>query len=669
MGEFLVKLFDTQDFPARWHCGTWTDFHGWLHIVSDIAVFLAYTLIPCVIFYFACRRKDIQFPRVFWLFAAFIFACGTVHLIEATIFFNPIYRVAAVFKFGTAVISWATLIALIVVTPKALSLPSIASLYRQLESEAETLRETKFQLSQALNELQLSKELTDAIIESVGTGVIVADSDGKIILENHAARQITGRSIKDIDQSALSKAYGIYHPDCSTPVEEHELPLIRALNGETVSGEELALIKDSIEDTRFVHVNATPVRNRNGQQLGAVVAFDDISTIHEQRSELKEKQRETQTELFQANKRLGGVLNSISDVIWSAKVVDGEISFVYFSPRVRTLTGYPADHFLGGIDGFLSIVFENDRAFVANIFSSIKNGVHGSIQEEYRISNESNVTLWTRNRMYVEPDTADEETRIYGVMSDITRERRTRDALIQAERLSSLGTLSAGVAHEINNPLGSMLLTTELAITQLQNGQTETKVTSTLNRIICQIERCSKIVGNVLQFAKNEESEKLPASIVEIAQRARDMIASKALSRNTMIVFDNQSNDTVARVSETEIEQVLINLFSNAIEAAPEESEVLLKIADVAENKELQISVHDAGPGMDDTTKKRAFDPFFTCRRDSGGTGLGLSMCHSIVARHGGQIKIGESEEKGGAKVQFTIPKLSSETASDARPH
>ena len=109
MANFFSKLFDTSDFPQRWNCGNWESFHGWLHIVSDFAVFAAYTAIPLVILFFAWRKKQhnqpIVFPSLFWLFCAFIFACGTVHLIEAAIFFKPFYRISGVFKFLTAFFS------------------------------------------------------------------------------------------------------------------------------------------------------------------------------------------------------------------------------------------------------------------------------------------------------------------------------------------------------------------------------------------------------------------------------------------------------------------------------------------------------------------------------------------------------------------------------------
>src|SRR5213075_630905 len=112
MFDFLSKLFDTSDFPARWHCGNWTAGHGWLHVLSDLGVWSAYVTIPCVLAFFTWRRRDIPFCAIFWLFGAFILACGTTHLMEAIIFWWPAYRLAGVVKLLTAVVSWATVFSL-----------------------------------------------------------------------------------------------------------------------------------------------------------------------------------------------------------------------------------------------------------------------------------------------------------------------------------------------------------------------------------------------------------------------------------------------------------------------------------------------------------------------------------------------------------------------------
>ena len=146
MLNFLEKLFDTSDFPARWVCGQWESFHGWLHIISDLAVWSAYFAIPFILLIFVRKRRDFPFPRIFWLFGAFILACGTVHLLEATIFWWPVYRLSAIAKFVTAIVSWATVFALISAIPNALSLRTSAELEKLLDASVKQLKESEKRL-------------------------------------------------------------------------------------------------------------------------------------------------------------------------------------------------------------------------------------------------------------------------------------------------------------------------------------------------------------------------------------------------------------------------------------------------------------------------------------------------------------------------------------------
>src|SRR6516162_5058900 len=124
MFDFLSKLLDTSDFPARWHCGSWTAGHGWLHILSDLGVWSAYVAIPCVLGHFVLRKKDMPFRMIFWLFGAFILACGATHLMEAILFWWPAYRLAGLIKLCTALVSWATVLALVPTTPQVLAFRS-----------------------------------------------------------------------------------------------------------------------------------------------------------------------------------------------------------------------------------------------------------------------------------------------------------------------------------------------------------------------------------------------------------------------------------------------------------------------------------------------------------------------------------------------------------------
>ena len=116
--EFITRLFLADDWPPRWFCGKWSSFHGWLYITSDIAIWLAYFIIPAIILFFIQKRRNIPFLPVFWLFGAFIVLCGSTHLIDAIMFWWPAYRVSALLRVLTALVSFATAFALIRELPK-----------------------------------------------------------------------------------------------------------------------------------------------------------------------------------------------------------------------------------------------------------------------------------------------------------------------------------------------------------------------------------------------------------------------------------------------------------------------------------------------------------------------------------------------------------------------
>lgn len=119
--EFFADIFSTSDWPARWNCGKWSSFHGWLTILSDLTIWLAYFVIPVVLLKLTQTIKNIPFLPVFWLFGAFIILCGFTHLMDATIFWWPAYRFGTLIKLLTALVSLGTVFALLRYLPKMIN--------------------------------------------------------------------------------------------------------------------------------------------------------------------------------------------------------------------------------------------------------------------------------------------------------------------------------------------------------------------------------------------------------------------------------------------------------------------------------------------------------------------------------------------------------------------
>ncbi len=145
--DFFRRLTDTSDWPPRWFCGRWSDFHGWLYIASDLTIWLAYMAIPLVLIRFILVKEGIPLGRVFWLFGAFILLCGLTHLLDATMFWWPAYRINALVRFVTGVVSVGTVLALFRYFDEAVGLRTSKEYEREL-----TLRQ------QAVQELTRSNE-------------------------------------------------------------------------------------------------------------------------------------------------------------------------------------------------------------------------------------------------------------------------------------------------------------------------------------------------------------------------------------------------------------------------------------------------------------------------------------------------------------------------------
>lgn len=152
--EFFRKLFDTADFPERWHCGSWELGHGWLHIISDTAIFGAYVAIPIALLLVAWQsNRGILKEPLTLLFSAFILSCGIGHLIEASIFWHPWYRLSGVVKAITAVVSWATFVAIARNLPTALRVPDMIQQNRQLRDSVKEQAAIADELSRSNEDL------------------------------------------------------------------------------------------------------------------------------------------------------------------------------------------------------------------------------------------------------------------------------------------------------------------------------------------------------------------------------------------------------------------------------------------------------------------------------------------------------------------------------------
>ena len=255
MGDLLSALFDTDEFPRRWDCGPWTATHGGVHIASDVLIFAAYTAIPVVLAYFVLRRKDVPFLPVFWLFAAFILSCGVGHLIEASLYWYPWYRLSGLVKICTAVTSWATVLALTRIIPQALALPGLSKVNAALERE--------------ISDRHKAEDRFRLIVEAAPNGIVVINREGRIALVNAQAErlfgyrrdELLGQPVETLLPERFRRNHPDYHKAFFAAPETRALGMGRDLHGQRKDGSEFP-----------VEIGLSPIETAEGPMvLGAIV--------------------------------------------------------------------------------------------------------------------------------------------------------------------------------------------------------------------------------------------------------------------------------------------------------------------------------------------------------------------------------------------------------------
>jgi len=249
------------------------------------------------------------------------------------------------------------------------------------------------------------------------------------------------------------------------------------------------------------------------------------------------------------------------------------------------------------------------------------------------------------------PYTIEELKRAVGDLAlSNTQLKKTQQALMHSEKLASMGQLAAGIAHELNNPLGVVLMYSHLLKREIDDAG---KLGQDLNTIVEQADRCKKIVAGLLHFARQNKVQRQAVNLDSVVRAclkgcpARDGIRIDVL---------NKMSDPVVEIDRDQITQVILNLVNNALDAMTTSGGVLtLTLSDT--DKQALIEVQDTGPGIPEDIVKKIFEPFFTTKSIGKGTGLGLSITYGIVKMHSGDIRFTSNCDpaKGPTGAKFTV--------------
>lgn len=285
MIEFFKGLFDSDLWPPRWHCGYWTDFHGWLYIISDLAIWSAYFAIPIVIIKYIRTKTALRFQKIYFLFAVFILSCGLTHLFDAVTFWVPMYRLNALIRLITGIVSWLTIYHLIKILPTAFTLKT----NDQLEAEITKNKVLVNELEDSNVSLKKQSNFIENILDSTIDFINVFDTQLNLLSVNKRTEELLNKTKADL----IGKNFNELFPGAVG--NEYHQQLIRSMSGLKVNQKVFIAPTGRFYETDFV------ILNENNIQYAVLVISRDITDNLEKEEKLIRLNEELNTQINKLN--------------------------------------------------------------------------------------------------------------------------------------------------------------------------------------------------------------------------------------------------------------------------------------------------------------------------------------------------------------------------------
>jgi|GEM_PF-1545268 len=483
----------------------------------------------------------------------------------------------------------------------------------------------------------------------------VASFDGYFHWLNPRWEEVLGRPIDEI----MAKPFVEYlHPD---DLERTNAEFAKIKDGVRV----LSFVNRYIHkdgSVRWLEWTARP-KPEEGLSYGSA---RDVTKVHE---ELRAAQ--SKVEALTLAEQAGGVGH------WRLDLANNK---VLWSPEVYRIHGYEPNSFDVELDRAIEFYHPDDRELIDNMVSSSIANRQPWTFEGFRILRPDGTVRWVTGRGQVEVDpVTDEVTALFGVFVDTTESRAMRDRLDRAERLASIGTMAAGVAHEINNPLSLIRSNSHLLGEEISawGGASPSDRLREFGELVSEVDDAAKriatIVSGLKSFARDTAAQIAPVRMNDIidtaARLCRNEVRHKARLR-----IESAADAPAVLADEAKLAQVAINLIVNAAHAIPggDGREHTIAVRFGSEHREGDaygfFEVVDDGEGMSPEVLEKAFVPFFTTKPQGVGTGLGLAICHGIVSQMRGYIQA-DSRPGEGTTMRVLLPAAEpagAEASSDA---
>jgi two-component system sensor kinase FixL len=642
----------------------------------------------------------------------------------------------------------------------------VAERTAELEQVNQRLQTEVAEREQIARVLHEQTRIMELMLENTAEGVVVADPTGKFLIWNAAATQIVGLGAADLPVEHWAEVYRCYRSDGVTLYQPEELPMARAIAGESVDEEEMVIRREGASWGRRININARPLADAQGKVLGGVIVFRDIT-----------ERKAAEDALRQSELRYRLLAENATDMI-SQHAPDGR--FTYVSPACRTILGYEPEELIGLLPR--ELVHPDDREAV---ISARLERMHSqqTVTRVYRMRRKDEAYVWLESTsrrdmqedgddqivvitrdvtgrriaeealrlvqtaieqvgdsvvitdaqidlpgpriLYVNPAfermTGYDEAEVIGrtprllqgpgtdravldrvrasleagesfhgqtvnyrkdrkpfhvewhiapirndrgqvthwvsIQRDVTERRRQEELqrrhqaeLAHVGRLSTMGEMASGLAHELNQPLAAIGNYINGCLRRFDAGQIDAEqMREALRRVGQQAERAGQIIQRLRGFVKKDDPKRGPIDVNDAVRDAVGLLAHDASAQGLEVQLQLAADLPTAEADAVQIEQVVLNLVRNAIEATPgdEPARRVIKVATEYDHAQQQVRVLviDRGGGVTDEQLNHMFDPFFTTK--ASGMGMGLNISQSIAEAHLGRLWATRNPEHG----------------------
>jgi len=475
------------------------------------------------------------------------------------------------------------------------------------------------------------KDMSLSLIENAAVLILYLDHNGKIALCNKKTESMLG--LKHVDIIGKNWLKVLFRNTNNTMKREmFKAVLDDALTYKRARDFECHLL-DNHGNLRLISWNITPILDKNNQIQGNILFGQDITEIQERKNSIKK-----------IDDSLKNIISSIDEYALYVINLNGLIT--YFGMGCETMFGYSKSEII-----FKHASILHNKNKTAPELDMILEGVRlfGKYESEIELFTKANVAIPVRLTVNQFLDVNGKLTGYIFIAKDITQTKKLEYQVFQAEKLAALGQLSAGMAHEINNPL--FVISGRLQM--LKQEKLAPKLKETINLIDSQANRIHKLVDRILKFARKSTLTLEAVNINKIIELALPLI-NHNIKPSVKVEIKKSFEKNMPKIlgDADQLEEVFLNMIINAYHAMPEGGVIKITTRNF-QDLYAQIKITDTGVGIPAANFKNIFMPFFSTKGQ--GTGLGLSICHNIIKNHNGSIEL-ESQINQGTTFTVKLP-------------